>query len=190
AAALPAPPQVPMHDVDLPRLAIYSIWGNTQDIGWVRYAFDKFGVPYDLIYKERVKKGDLTGAYDVILMPNQGGSGKRIVFDIDSRGQPIEDKKSETFKNLGMYGESDDITGGMGLDGVAELEKFVKTGGLLVTLGQASYFPAEFGLAPKIAAARTSGQFYSPGAIIDAEILQPAHPIFYGYDRKTIPVRY
>jgi len=48
----------------------------------------------------------------------------------------------------------------------------------------------EFGLAPKVDAARTSAAFYSPGAIIDAEILQPEHPIFYGYDKKTIPVRY
>ena len=54
----------------------------------------------------------------------------------------------------------------------------------------ASYFPAEFGLAPKLDAARTTPQFYSPGAIIDAEILAPEHPIFYGYDKKTIPVRY
>jgi hypothetical protein len=190
AATLPAPPQVALHDVDLPRVAIYSIWGNTQDIGWVRYAFDKFGVPYDLIYKERVKKGDLKGAYDVILMPNQGGTGKRLVFDIENRGQPIEYKKSEKFQNLGMYGESDDISGGMGLDGVAEFDKFVKAGGLLVTLGTASYFPAEFGLAPKVDAARTSAQFYAPGPIIDAEILQAEHPIFYGYDKRTIPVRY
>jgi len=126
----------------------------------------------------------------VILMPNQGGSGKRLVFDIENRGQPIEYKKSEKFPNLGMYGESDDITGGMGLDGVAEFDKFVKAGGLLVTLGTASYFPAEFGLAPKVDAARTSGQFYAPGPIIDADILQPEHPIFYGYDKRTVPVRY
>ena len=55
AIALPAAPQVPLHDLDLPRLAVYSIWGNTQEVGWVRYAFDKFEVPYDLIFKERVK---------------------------------------------------------------------------------------------------------------------------------------
>jgi zinc carboxypeptidase len=192
AVALAGAPDVPMHELDLPRLALYSLWsGNaTQDVGWVRYALDKFEVPYDVIYKERVKKGDLKGAYDLIVMPNQGGSGKRMVFDIEGRGQPIEYKKSDTFRNLGMYGESDDITGGMGLDGVAEFEKFVKAGGLLVTLGQASYFPADFGLALRVDAARTSAQFYSPGAIIDAEILQPEHPIFYGYDRKMIPVRY
>jgi hypothetical protein len=190
AVALASAPQVAMHDLDLPKLAIYSIWGNTQEVGWVRYALEKFEVPYDLIFKERVKKGDLKGAYDVIVMPNQGGSGKRVVFDIENRGQPIAYKKSDEFKNLGMYGESDDITGGMGLEGVAEFEKFVKSGGLLVTLGAASFFPAEFGLAPKVDAARTSQQFYAPGPIIDAEILKPEHPIFYGYDKKTVPVRY
>jgi hypothetical protein len=190
AVALPDAPPVPLHDLDLPRVAIYSTWGNTQDVGWVRFAFDKFEVPFDLIYKERVKKGDLKGSYDVIILPNQAGSGKRLVFDIENRGRPIEYRKSDTFPNLGMYGESDDITGGMGIEGVSELEKFVKTGGVLVTLGTASYFPAEFGLAPRVDAARTSPQFYSPGAIIDAEILRPEHPIFYGYDKKVIPVRY
>ena len=193
AVVLAGAPQVAAHDLDLPRLAIYSLWSGqaTQDVGWVRYALDRFEVPYDLIYKERVRKGDLKSAYDVIVLPNQGGgSGKRVVFDIEGRGQPIEYKKSDAFKNLGVYGESDDITGGMGLGGVAEFEKFVQAGGVLVTLGQASYFPAEFGLAPKVDAARTSPQFYSPGAIVDADILAPEHPIFYGYDRKTIPVRY
>jgi len=147
-------------------------------------------VPYELIFKERVKKGDLRGSYDLILLPNQGGSGKRLVFDIENRGQPIVYKKSDQFKNLGMYGESDDITGGMGLEGVAEFERFVKGGGVLVTLGTASYFPAEFGLAPKVDAARTSAQFYAPGPIVNAEILKPEHPIFYGYDKKMVPVRY
>jgi hypothetical protein len=190
AVALPAAPSVPLHEVNLPRLAIYSTWGGTQDVGWVRYAFDKFEVPYDLLYKEQVRRGDLKSRYDVIVVPHQVGTAKRLVFDIDSRGTPIAYKKSDQFKYLGMYGESDDITGGMGLEGVAEFDKFVKGGGVLVTLGASSFLPAEFGLTPKVDAARTSAQFYSPGAIVEAEILQPENPIFYGYDRKVIPVRW
>src|SRR5439155_15311374 len=89
--------------------------------------------------------------------------------------QPIEYKKSATFQNLGMYGESDDITGGMGLEGVAEFDKFVKQGGVLVTLGTASFFPTEFGVAPRVDAARTSAQFYAPGPIVDAEVVQLEH---------------
>src|SRR3954465_7038657 len=190
AVGLASAPQVPMHELDLPRLAVYTTWGSTQDVGWVRFAFDKFEIPYDLIYKDRVREGNLKNAYDVIVIPHQAGSGKRLVFDIDSRGTAIAYKKSEQFKYLGMYGESDDITGGMGIEGVAEIDKFTKAGGVLVTLGAASFFPAEFGLTPKVDAARPSGAFYSPGAIIDAEIVQPDSPIFYGYDKKTISVRY
>src|SRR5207248_900722 len=71
AASLAAMPAVAMHDGDLPRIAIYSSWGNTQEIGWYRHAFDKFGIPFDLIFKERLKQGNLRAAYDVILMPTQ-----------------------------------------------------------------------------------------------------------------------
>jgi hypothetical protein len=190
AQALSALPDVAMHEVDLPRLAVYSTWGSTQEVGWVRHALDKFEVPYDLIFKERVKKGDLRSQYDVILMPNQGGSGKRIVFDIEPKGKPLAYTKSDTYKTMGMYGESEDITGGMGLAGVVEFEKFINAGGLLITLGSASFFPTEFGLTRTVEAGRTSAQFYAPGPIVETEILQPAHPIFYGYDKKIIPARY
>ena len=66
---------------------IFSTWGSTQEVGWVRHAFDHFGVPFDLIYKERVRKAaDLRGDYDVILIPNQGrGSAKGLVFDMRRR---------------------------------------------------------------------------------------------------------
>jgi hypothetical protein len=89
-----------------------------------------------------------------------------------------------------MYGESEDITGGMGIAGVAEFEKFINAGGMLITLGSASFFPPEFGLTRTIDAGRTSPQFYGPGPIVEAEILQTAHPIFYGYSQRTVPVRY
>jgi len=190
AIALKSMPTAPMHDVDLPRLAVYSTWGSTQEVGWVRHAFDMFEVKYDLIYKERVKQGNLRDAYDLIIIPNQGGGGKRLVFDREPGRKPLAYTKSDQFKTMGMYGESEDITGGMGLAGALELQKFVEAGGLLVTLGQASFFPPEFGLTRKIEASRPSAQFYAPGPIVEAEILQSSHPIFYGYTQKTIPVRY
>jgi len=60
----------------------------------------------------------------------------------------------------------------------------------LITLAAASFFPPEFGIARRVEAARPSGQFYAPGPIVQAEILQPSHPIFYGYTQKTLPVRW
>ena len=58
AAALSSLPTVAMHDGDVPRVAIYSQWSGTQELGWYRHAFDQFGIPFDLIYKERVMKGE------------------------------------------------------------------------------------------------------------------------------------
>jgi len=190
AVQLAARPDVATHDVDLPRLAIYSTWGSTQEVGWVRHALDRFEVTYDLIYKERVRKGGLRADYDVILMPSQGSSARRLVYDIDMRGAPLPYTKSPEFPSLGMYGESDDIRGGMGLEGVLELQHFLDAGGTLVTLGAASAMPVEFGLAKTLTTSRPSAAFYAPGPIVQAEITRPQHPLFYGYAKSTIPVRY
>ncbi len=139
-----------------------------------------------------MRQGNLRGAYDVIVIPNQGRGAKGLVYDIEPRPgkPPLAYTKTDQFKNLGMYGSSDDITGGMGLEGVVEFRKFVESGGVMVTLGTASAFPAEFGITRNVEAGRTTPQFYAPGPIVQAEILRPASPIFYGYTEKNIPVRW
>jgi hypothetical protein len=190
AIGLAERPTVAMHEVDLPRVAMFSTWGNTQEVGWVRHAFDQFEVAYDLIHKERVRAGRLREEYDVILIPNQGRTGKGLVFDLDPRPRPLAYTRSERFPTHGAYGSSEEITGGIGLPGVLELERFVREGGLLITLGQASFFPPEFGLTRRLEASRPSPQFYAPGPIVEAEVLTPTHPLFYGYREKTLPVRY
>ncbi len=187
---LAASPQVATHPAALPRLAIFSTWDGTQDVGWVRYTFDQYKVPYDLIFKERVLQGDLAKDYDLILIPNQVRNAKAFVIGIPKADKPLAYEKSDKFKFLGDYGSSPDITGGMGAAGVAEFQKFVEAGGTLVTLGTSSLFPPEFGLTPTIDTTTPAGKFYAPGPIVEADILRPENPIFYGYTDKTVPVRY
>ena len=188
--ALGTTPKVPMHEAALSRMAMFSTWAGTQDVGWVRYAFDQYKVPYDLIFKERVLKGNLRADYDLILVPNQMRTAKALVTDIPKGRIPLAYTKTSQFKFLGDYGSSEDITGGMGAAGVAELQKFTDEGGVLVTLGTSSALPADFGITPKIDAGTTTTKFYAPGPIVEAEITAPSNPIFYGYSSKTIPVRY
>ena len=61
-----------MHEAATPRVAIFSTWGSTQNVGWVRYAFDQSETPYQLIFKEQVRSGKLRAKYDVIIVPSQG----------------------------------------------------------------------------------------------------------------------
>lgn len=190
AVALNAKPDVPTHEAALPRVAIYSTWGSTQNVGWVRYTFDQFGTPYDLLFKDDVKKGGLKAKYDVIVVPSQGRSSKNFVFDIPLRWKPLAYEKSARFKYLGDYGASPDIRGGMGLQGVEELRRFAADGGTLITLGDSSAVPADFGITPDVEVSRPSGAFYAPGPIVQARILAPANPIFYGYGETSQPVRW
>jgi hypothetical protein len=137
-----------------------------------------------------VLKGDLNSSYDLILVPNQARSAKALVTDIPKGKIPLAYTKTDKYKFLGDYGSSDDITGGMGAQGVAELQKFTEQGGLLVTLGTSSFLPPDFGITPKIDTGTTTPRFYAPGPIVEAEITKRANPIFYGYTDATIPVRW
>jgi hypothetical protein len=188
-AALAAAPAVAMHDADAPRIAIYTSWNGTQEIGWVRYTFDRFGIPYDLIYKERAKKGNLRADYDVIVMPTQQAN-RQAVFQ-PSAARPVPYLKSDKYKFLGMYGESPDITGGMGGEGVEAFAKFLDAGGTLVAMGDAVRFPAEFGFARSVdTSGSTSTNFYAPRPLVNAEVLRLDHPVFYGYSEHFMPVKY
>ena len=189
AAALSTAPSVAMHEADLPRVAIYSSWTNTQEIGWYRHAFDQFGVPFDLIFKERVKKGNLRADYDVIVMPAQPGNRASVFAPPAAR--PVPYLKTDKFKFLGDYGSSPDITGGMGGEGVDAFAKFLDAGGTLICTSQAVQFPTELGMARTVdASGQTSTNFYAPRPLVNAEIVRPEHPVFYGFTGTIIPVKY
>ena len=59
---------------------------------------------------------------------------------------PMPYQKSALTPSHGTPAESDDITGGIGWEGLGQIQDFVDHGGLLVTLGSGSMLPIEGGL--------------------------------------------
>ena len=186
-AALDSLPTVPMHDAELPRIAIYSQWTNTQNLGWYRLTFDKFGVPFDLIYKEQVEQGNLRARYDVILAAEQNLSRQTVLQPPGERVVPYQ--KSEKYQFLGMYGESTDITGGFRQKGVDAFGNFLEAGGTLIVVGDAARLPIEFGWARTVEKVNVPG-LRAQRPLVQGEIVRPEHPVFYGYAGKTIPIKY
>lgn len=179
-------PEVKTHDLDIPRVAIFHTWSSTQDDGWVRFAFDQLGIPFSMINKDHLKKGGLKQLYDVIIMSNcRGRKGADIINEIepDSRG-PLSFTKSKEFKHLGLPDSSEDITGGMGLAGVLNLQKFVEQGGLLVALQNPVRVAVDYGLVSGIDIYNPSSAFYNPGSLLKAEKVNEKHPISYGYGKE------
>jgi hypothetical protein len=187
AAFLPAMPAVATHDADVPRVAIYSQWSGTQNLGWYRLTFDEFRIPFDLIYKERVAQGNLRRDYDVIVVAEQNLARATVMQAPAAR--PVPYRKDARFPFLGMYGETDDMTGGFGQKGVDAVAAFLEQGGTLIAIGESARLPIEFGWA------RTVDKTPVPGLtaqrpLVEAEIVRPEHPVFYGFGRTVIPVKY
>ena len=187
AAALSDLPAVPMHEAVAPRVAVYSQWTGTQDLGWYRLTFDRVGIPYELIYKEQVRKGDLRAKYDVILIAAQNLTRQVALQAPAARPQPYQ--KSDKHKFLGAYGETSDMSGGLGQEGVDAFAAFLEGGGTLIAAGNAIRFPIEFGWARTVDAESVTG-VTAQRPIVQAEIVRPEHPVFYGYADKTIPIKY
>ena len=187
AAALTSVPGVTTHDADVPRVAIYSQWQGTQELGWYRHAFDQFGIPFDLIYKERVARGNLKADYDVIVMAAQNLTRTTVMAAPAARAQPY--KKTDKLKFLGMYGETDDMTGGFGQAGVDAFKAFLEAGGTLITTLQATRFPIEFGFARSVDTESLSG-VNAQKPLVNAEIRKADHPVFYGYEKNIFPMKF
>lgn len=175
-------PDVPHHTVDLPRLAVLHTWISTQDTGWVRYIFDSEKIPYTLISPEDAKRGRLNQRFDVILFPNTNGDFKTIVHDYDSSFGPLPYTRTAQFPSLGTPDASPDVSGGMGFVGLRNLDAFVRSGGLLITLANAGRLPVEGGITTHVDSVKVDN---APGSELRAKFLDMSHPISYGYDEQT-----
>lgn len=185
AAALEKDPPAGGLDVDLPRVALFHTWGYTQDSGWARFTLEQLKIPHTLINKDHLRRGGLKERFDVILFPTQGRSDfKRIVHDIDKKWSPLAYTKSPDFPSHGHIDSSEDITGGMGFEGLANLQAFVETGGVLLALGSAGLVPADGGIAREVRSETPPG-LQNPGSHVTAKVLRPEHPIAWGYPAVT-----
>lgn len=167
------------HKVNLPRVAIYHTWYNTQDEGWARYTFEQRGIPYISIDKDDLKGGGLRARFDVILVPRARGSAVEFIHGIDTKYGPMPFTKTAEYPSHGTPDATQDMTGGPGFSGIAELKKFVEDGGVLITLDNSTNMAAETGIARALEGYNASGLFH-PGSVVQVKARHP-HPVLYGY---------
>ncbi len=180
-------PSVKTHDLDLPRIGYVHSWARTQDEGWVRLAFDRFKVPYSYFADQKLREGNLRAKYDVIVLPHIGGDAQAQVNGLPMIGDPIPYKKSELTPNLGVQDSSDDIRGGMGMEGLANLAEFVQQGGTLIVEGSTSTIFPEYGLTAGITIENPQS-LYVRGSVLKATFADRKSPIAYGYDSNALAV--
>jgi Zinc carboxypeptidase len=198
-----ATPNVPHHLAKAPRIGVWVPWADTDSIGWIRYSLDQRKVPYTYLRDEDIRSGNLGSKIDVLLYGHVDLELAEQIEGLPKAWSPMPFKKTAQTPSFGTPAESDDITGGIGYEGLAQIQKFVDEGGLMVTLGSGTALALEGGLVRFVrrssggvprnlagsggasSAAALQSATRTPGAHVRVTFDRPNHPIAYGYASHT-----
>jgi hypothetical protein len=174
-------PSVKTHPARAPRVAVMHTWLNTQDEGWYRLGFDQNQVPFAYISTQDVSKDtNLKSKYDVILFAPVGRGAQAIISGMPMYGNPIPWKTTTLTPNLGKTDETDDMRPGLGWSGLQNLQKFVRDGGVFITVDDTSDFAINYGFTAGVSVNR-SQRLRAVGVILRTKTVDATSPIAYGY---------
>jgi hypothetical protein len=177
---------VPHHSLEAPRVAIAHGWQNTQADGWFRISMDQLNIPYTYLADTRIRETpNLRGRFDVIILPPDWEDLAGMLRGIPLRGNPMPWKNTPETSSFFAPGldSSDDIRGGLGYSGLANLGKFVQDGGLLVAVESASALPIDGGMTEMLSLRRPQ-KLVCPGDVLLANLEDAKSPVAYGYGEK------
>jgi hypothetical protein len=171
AAALAAAPAGPLRRLKAPRVALYKSWQPNMDEGWTRWLLEQYGFAYTSVRPGDIQAGGLERRFDAIILP--------------------EASKNSLLRGSAGEWVRPEHRGGLSAEGVAALKAFVRAGGTLVALGNASLLPIEEFPLPLKSAFRDlkPGMFSCPGSILKIFVDNTA-PEGYGMKERASAVFY
>ena len=150
-----------------PRIGIYKGFVPVADEGWTRWLLEQYEFDFDSVNSARLESGNLSGAYDVIILPDAPPSVLHAGY--------VEGASYDGALVPPAY------SGGIGERGAAALRTFVREGGTLVAFNAASSFAIDRLGAPVENVLRdvNDRRFYAPGALLNADI-ETTNPLSFG----------
>ncbi|MCU1317027.1 MAG: hypothetical protein JWN63_2349, partial [Candidatus Acidoferrum typicum] len=181
---------VKTHPLAAPRIALVHNWQNTQNDGWFRIPMDELKVPYTYVADTWLRETpNLRERFDVVILPPMGSGGpaglSAVLRGLPMRGDPRPWKISDETPNFVASGldSTDDIRGGLGYQGLANLERFVRDGGLLIAVQTSASLPVAGGMTEMVNVS-DARSMQAPGSVVLSTIDDKKSPITYGYDEK------
>ncbi|HZK77761.1 MAG TPA: peptidase, partial [Gemmatimonadaceae bacterium] len=156
-----------MSRMHLPRIALWDVYGGAISSGWLRFLFDQFEFPYDVVFANDLDNADLSSKYDVLILPD----GATLQVDtvgrgFESRVQP-DKVPAEWRSHLGR------ITAAKTLP---RIRSFVENGGTLLALGDASEIGYKLDVPVANAIVDSAGKplarnkYYVPGSVLSVAV--------------------
>jgi len=173
------------------RIGLYDSYGGNMPAGWTRWLFEQYEFPFQIVYPTTLDAGDLKSKFDVIVFTDgeirrggagggRGGGGGGRGFGANPENVPEEYRAS-----IGRF--SDDRT-------FPQLQKFVESGGSVVTVGSSTSVADLFGIPVKNfltemgpdgrERALPREKFYIPGSLLKVNI-DNRNPLAYGMPEQV-----
>jgi len=163
-ASLPSSSMSKMH---LPRIALWDVYGGAISSGWMRFVFDQFEFPYDVVFANDIDNGDLAAKYDVLILPDGA------TLQVDTAGRGFESRlqpdkvPAEWRSHLGR------ITAAKSLP---RIRTFVEKGGTLLAMGDAAEIGYKLDVPVTNAIVDGTGKplgrakYYVPGSVLSVAV--------------------
>ncbi len=137
------------------------------DEGWTRWVLDEYGFEHSRLDNARAQLGDLRADFDAI-----------ILADASPRTLHAGYIEGASYRGAKLPPE---FTGGLGSAGAAALREFAERGGALLAFIEATGYAIERLNLPVDNTLEnvSSDRFYSPGALLEAEV-DLGHPLCFG----------
>jgi hypothetical protein len=164
----------------VPRVALYRSWNGSLDEGWTRWVLEQLGIPFTTVTDSAIRSGGLGALFDVVILPSEPARAIR-------GGRPQGSLPPQ-------------YTGGLGEPGAEALKAFLREGGTVIALGEATaYCIADLGVPGNVASAvrqgrgemgagaapgRAAAAFSAPGSVFEVEV-DRTDPIASGMDPAT-----
>lgn len=166
------------------RIGLVDRYGGVMPAGWIRWLFETFEFPFEVIYPQQIDAGGLKDRFDVLVFANDAVASRR------GGGQPEPEDIPAQFRSwLGAISPERSIP---------QLDAFVRAGGSIVAIGNSTSLAESLGLPVHSAlvetgddgktVALTSAKFFIPGAIM-TNTVDPSDPLAYGLS-QTVDIYY
>lgn len=165
------------------RIGLWDRYGGSMNSGWIRWLFEQFEFPFEVVYPKSLESDDLVQQFDVLVfvsgaIPGQGmQGGQRFGRFAPPKPEEVPEEYRDRLGNV-----TADKT-------VPHLLRFLKEGGTVLTIGSSTSLGSHAGLPIKNALVeKTQGgtekplsraQIFIPGSLLQVRV-DTSHPLAYG----------
>ena len=163
------------------RIGLVDQYGGLMPAGWVRYIFERFEFPFEVVYPKTLDDGNLASRYDVLVFMDGAIRTPALTRRGGGGAQPRPESIPE--QDRAMLGRITDAKT------VPQIRKFIEAGGDVVTVGESTGLAELLGLPVKSALTERNpdgtehalprDKFYVPGSVVRATV-DPSSPLAYG----------